>query len=356
MTITTPCYASREDIKSALDIKQTARNDAQIDRAVEAASRTVDGFMHRVFYTTDTTKFWDWPNFQFAYPWRIWFDQSDIADVTVNVPVVTSGGHVISNANIFWGHPQYSPPFTYMELNRSSSESFGRGSTPQRDVAITATYGFGIDTSPGGVLAVALTDTTGTSVTVTNGAAVGVGNSIKVDSERMIVTGRGNVSTGQTQQGSGAGTVNVSDNILAVTDGSKFFVNEIITLDAERMFVIDVTGNNVMVKRGWDGTILSAHTGATVYASRLLTVLRSAQGTPAATHLISAPVGVHTVPSLIRQLTVGEATVELTLEQGAYATTLGSGPSKETGIGHGLDALRNQAFALYGRKARRRTV
>jgi len=356
VTITTPCYCSREDLKSALDIKQTARNDVQIDRAIEAASRAIDGVMKRVFYPTNATLSWDWPNFQYAYPWRIWFDQSDIADVTVNVPVVTSGGHVISNANIFWGHPQYSPPFTYMELNRSTSESFGRGNTPQRDVSITATYGFNIDTAPGGALAAAVTTAAGTSLTVTDGSVVGVGNSIKVDSERMIVTGRANVTTGQTQQGTGVGTVSVGDNLLTVTDGTKFFVNEVITLDSERMFILDVTGNNLTVKRAWDGTVLAAHTGAAVFASRLLTVLRGAQGTPAATHLISAPVSVHTPPSLIRQLAIGEASVELTLEQGAYATSLGSGPRKDTGIGSGLGALRAQTVTLYGRKARRRTV
>jgi hypothetical protein len=339
-----------------LDYKQTARNNVQLDRAIEAASRTIDGLMHRVFYPTDTTHFWDWPSFQYAYPWRIWFDEAELADVTVNVPVATSGGHVINNANIFWGHPQYTPPFTYMELNRSSSESFGRGNTPQRDVAITGTYGFGIDTRPGGTLAVALTDTTGTAATVTNGAAIGVGDLLLIGTERLLVTERANVTSGQTQQGAGVGTVLTSDNILAVTDGTKFFVNEVVTLDGERMLVVDVTGNNLTVKRAWDGTVLSAHTGSTVFVSRLLTVTRGAQGTVAATHLIASTVNVHAVPSLIRQLAVGEATVELAMEQGAYATVQGSGPSKKGNIGMGLDRLREQAFTLYGRKARKRTV
>lgn len=356
MTISTPVYCTREDAKSALDIKQTARNNVQLDRAIEAASRTVDGLMHRVFFTTNTTRFWDWPNFQYAYPWRIWFDESELADVTVTVPVVTSDGHVIPNSQIFWGHPLYTPPFTYMELDRSSSASFGQGSTPQRDVSITGTFGFNIDTRPGGALAVALTDTTGTAATVTNGAAIGVGDSLLIGTERLLVTDRANITSGQTQQGAGAGTVSAADVILAVTDGTKFFPNEVVTLDAERMLVVDVTGNNLTVKRAWDGTVLAAHTGAAVFVSRLLTVTRGAQGTVAATHLISTPVNVHAVPSLIRQLTVGEAIAELTLEAGAYAMTQGSGPSKQGGIGTGLDGLRMQACALYGRKARKRTV
>jgi len=349
-------YCTREDVKSALDYKQTARNNVQLDRAIEAASRTVDGLMHRVFYPTNTVKSWDWPNFQYAYPWRIWFDESEIADVTVNVPVVTSGGQVIDNSLIFWGHPQYSPPFTYLELNRSSSASFGRGDTPQRDVVITGTFGFNIDTRAGGTLAVAMTDTTGTLATVTNGAAIGVGDLLLIGTERLLVTERANVTSGQTQQGAGAGTVLNSDTLLTVTDGTKFFVNEVVTLDSERMLIVDVTGNNLIVKRAWDGTVLSAHTSATVFVSRVLTVTRGAQGTTASTHLISSPVSVHAVPSLIRQLAVGEATAELSLEQGAYATVQGSGPTKEANIGTGLIGLRMQAQRLYGRKHRSRTV
>lgn len=356
MTISRVCYCSREDVKQALDIKGIARNDGQIDRAIEAASDSIDGTMHRVFYTTIDTRYVDWPNFQFAYPWRVWLDQAELADITAVPPVLKSGGNVIPAGQIFWGNPRYNPPFTYFELDRSSSAALGQGNTPQRDVALTGQFGFNALTVYGGALAAAVSDTTGTSITVTDGSAVGVGNGLLIGTERMLVTGRANVTSTQTQQTTGAGTASNADVTLAVTDGTKFFVGEVVQLDSERMLIVDVTGNNLTVKRAWDGTVLATHSGATVFVSRLLTVVRGAQGTTAATHLNAATVSVHLVPPLIKQLGVAESVVSMASEPGAYARVQGSGPGASKGIGDGVMALRAQAYQRYGRKARIRAV
>jgi len=356
MAVTEPCYASREDVKQALDIKQTTRNDAQVDRAIQAASRSVESLMHRVFYPTITTKLFDWPSFQGTYPWKLYFDASDVADVTANVPVVTSGGNVIPAADVFWGPWNYAPPYTFLELDRSTSASFGQGSTPQRDIAITGTFGYWTNTGAAGALAVALTDTTGTAVVVTNGAAVGVGDNILVGSERMLVTDKTMVSSTQTQQGSGVSTANVADVTLAVTDGTKFFVGEIVLLDSERMLIVDIAGNNLTVKRAWDGSVLAAHSGATVYVLRTLTVTRGVLGTTAATHLISAAVSVALVPSLIKELAVAEALNDLLQESAGYARTQGNGAGAQSNIGMSLNSIRSRALAQYGRQARTRVV
>lgn len=61
MTISRPCYATREQVKQALDIKESARSDLQIDIAIEAASDSVDGLLHRVFYPQVMTRYFDWP-------------------------------------------------------------------------------------------------------------------------------------------------------------------------------------------------------------------------------------------------------------------------------------------------------
>lgn len=356
MSINTPCYATREDVKSALDVKQTARNDAQVDRAIEAASRAVEALCHRVFYPTLATKYVDWPNFQYAWPWRIWLDAAELADVTTTVPVLTSGGDVIPNANVFWGNPRYNPPFTYLELDRSSSSSFGHGDTPQRDVAITGVFGYSVDVKTGGTLAAAVSDTTGTSITVSDGSLIGIGDQLLIGTERLLVTARANVTSTQTQQSSGVSTADDADVTLAVTTGSAFHVGEVVTLDSERMLVVDVTGNNLTVIRAWDGSVLATHTSATVYVSRQLTVVRGSQGTTAATHLSGATVSVHTVPPLVKQLAIAEAVVMLTQEAGAYALAQGSGQGAQKGIGTGLEALREQTQALYGRQVRQRVI
>lgn len=356
MAVTTPCYCTREDVKRAVDMKETARNNWQIDRAIQSAARNIEGHMHRTFYPLDTTRRWDWPNFQAAYPWRIWFDASELADVTVNVPVVTSGGNVIPNSAIFWGHPNYSPPYTYLELDRSKSASFGQGNTPQRDVAITGTFGFGIDTDPAGQLAAAMSDTTGTVAKVSDGSLMGVGDLLIVDSERMLVSQKASLDSGQTNL-SGATAANMADVGVTVTDGTQLHVDEYVQIDSERMLIVDITGNLVTVKRAWDGSVLAVHApGSKIFVFRTLTVARGQLGTAAATHLISAAASIHRVPSLIRDLAVAEATNRVLEETGGYADPQGEGAAAIHGLGSALADLWDEATTAYGRKARRRTV
>lgn len=356
MAVTRVTYCAREDVKNALDIKLTARQDAIVDAAIEAATDTVEGELHRKFYPRVMTRYWDWPNFQYAYPWRIWFDEWEIADITVNVPVVTSGGVPIPASACNFEPINDGPPYSYLELRRDLSYSFGNGPTPQRDVAIAATYGHWTKTTAAGQLAAAMTDTTGTTATVTNAAAVGVGNLITVDSERMLVADRAMVTTGQTQQGSGVSTAHVNDVALQVPDGTQIHVGEVLQLDSERMLAVDVTGNVATVKRQWDGTVLAAHTGATVFAARLLTVERAAYGTTAATHLNAAAVGVGLIPAGVRNWTTGLAVVDVVQKTGGYTTVQGSGPGSIVKVGAGLPALADAAMAKYGRKSRQRAV
>jgi len=35
-------YATREQVKAALDAAETARNDAQVDRAIESGARSIE--------------------------------------------------------------------------------------------------------------------------------------------------------------------------------------------------------------------------------------------------------------------------------------------------------------------------
>jgi hypothetical protein len=355
MAISTACYATREEVKAALDIKLTTRSDAQVDRAIESASRSIEGLLHRRFYSVIQTAFFDWPNFQYAYPWRIWFDERELADVTTNVPVVTSGGNVITAANIFWGPWNYSPPFTFMELDRSSSASFGQGSTPQRDVQITGTFGYQDTFTTAGALAVGCGAGDAT-ITVTNGAVIGVGDVIMIGSERILATDKTMVDTTQAQQGSGVSTASAADVTLAVTDGTKFSSGEIVLLDSERMLIVDVAGNNLTVKRAWDGSVLAAHSGAEIYALRVVTVTRGSFGSTAASHSGAAAITRALIPPLVKELAVGEALNSVLQEQGGYARTQGQGAGAQTNVGMSLDAIRKQALARYGRKARSRVV
>lgn len=351
MSVTEPCYCSRESVKKALDVKGAARSDDDIDRSIQAASRAVEGLLHRKFYPQDMTRFWDWPNNAYAYPWTIRFDAWELAAIPTSV---TTGGETIPIGNIFFEPANSGPPFTYMELNRSTNSAFGVGPTPQRDVAVTGTFGFDLNAAPAGALAVAVNDTTTGTITVTNGVGAGVGDVVIVDAERMLLADKALTTTGQTQQGSIGASNN--DQSLTVQNGATFYVGETVTLDQESMLVTATPGNVLTVKRGWDGTTPNTHAGATIYAPRLWTVTRGAFGTPAATHLNGATIARYTPPSLVTQLSLAEAENDLLQAVSGYARTVGAADNARPVSGQSLADIRAQAYARYGRKGRRRTV
>jgi len=351
MSVTEPCVVTREAVKKALDVKATARSDDDVDRAIQAATRSVEGLLHRRFYPQDMTRYYDWPSYQYAYPWRIWFDAWELAAIPTSV---TTGGTAIPLADIFFEPVNTGPPYTYMEINRATNAAFGAGPTPQRDVAVTGTFGFDLNTAGAGSLATAVSSTTATTVTATNSAAAGVGDVLLVDSERMLLTDKALVSTGQTQ----AGTITNSTaaQLLGVPDGTLFSAGEVLVLDAESMFVTGITGNNLIVKRGWDGSAPAAHTGATIYAYRLWMVARGALGTTAATHSNAAAISRYAPPSLVTQLGLAEAENNLLQAVSGYARTVGAADNARPVSGQSLADIRALAYAQYGRKVRRRTV
>ncbi|PZT70197.1 hypothetical protein DN402_31760 [Streptomyces sp. SW4] len=96
-------------------------------------------------------------------------------------------------------------------------------------------------------------------------AAVGVGSVLRVGSERMLVTGRTMAATGQTLAADL--TVQKKDVTVTVADASGFAVDETVLIDAERMLIVDIAGNTLIVERAVDGSVLAAHTtGAALYA------------------------------------------------------------------------------------------
>lgn len=341
-------YCTREDVKTALDSMETARNNTQVDRACEAAARSVEGQLKRRFYPLTATRYWDWPNDQRAYPWRLWFDQHDLISLTTLV----SGGVTVPSTGYFLSPVNTGPPYTSIELRLDSQYAFSVGATFQRSVQITGLWGYTQDEDTAGALAAAVSDTTSASINVSDSSAIGVGSILRIDSERLIVTAKAALTTGQT------GTLTALDSAdqLAVSDGTKFTVGEVLTLDTERMLIVDIIGNTLTVKRAWDGTVLAAHTTATIYAARTLAVQRGALGTTAATHANATPIAVHRFPGLVRNLAVAEALLTLGLEPAGYVRTMLRGDSRGKPIETTIDDLRKQALDAHGRHVRHRAV
>lgn len=344
-------YATREDVMGAFDIKQTTRNRRYIDQALESASRSVEGLCHRKFFPVQATRLFDWPPRAGMTPWILRLNDQELASVSA----LASGGRTITPDEYNLEPVNSGPPFNRVEIKLSSDGAFGGGDTYQRDIQIAGLWaGAPVTETNAGTLAEALDDTeTAVDVTGAVSAAVGVGSILRIDSERMIVTERSQLNTGQTGTlGGGKGDVS-----LPVAAGAAFAVDEVLLLNSERIRIDDIAGNTLTVERAYDGTVLAAHTTAPIYAPRTLTVTRGVLGTTADSHASNSMVYEWRSPGLVRQLTKAEAITQLTQERAGWflkASTSGNSAGKVSA--DALQTLRDQTYTTYGRKARLRAV
>ncbi len=348
MSITRPCYATREQVKAATDVAASAYADTRIDRAVETGSDDVDGLCHRRFWPEQATRYFDWPGTQYATSWRLWLD----GDEAVSVSALVAGGVTIPPSDYFLrrGDGKDEAPYSHIEVDLSSSSAFSSGSTHQRAVAVTGVFaGCPATTAPAGATAEVL-DASETAVDVTDSAAAGIGDLVAVDTERMLLVGKRLLTTGQTLQT--ALTATPSAQSVAVTSGAAYSEGETILLDAERMLILDIAANTLLVRRAYDGSALAAHTGSTIYAPRMWTVVRGAAGTTAASHLTAAPISRHVAPPLVRDLGLAYAVRQHQQEMAAYARVAGTGETAAEATGRGVKAIEEDCYRAHGRKAR----
>jgi hypothetical protein len=359
-----PWYTTREDVTSALDVKLTARNYRQVDRAIESGARSVEGLLHRTFRPVLATRYFDWPNEaqRGTRPWRLWLNQHEV----ISVASLVAGGVTIPSSDYFLrnfdGEDQ--PPYTFIEIDLASSSAFASGDTHQRAIAATCLFGWRNDEEQVGDLTSNLdADVTDTATTTWTTPYIGVGDVLRIDSERMIVTDKTMVDS--TQNTGGALTASAADVTVAVTDGTAFAVGMVLLIGSERMLVVDKAGNNLTVKRAWDGTVLAAHSSnADIYTLTGVELARAQLGTTLAAHTTGADVYRHLVPGLVRELNIAEAINTLQQEGTGYARRSGLGEERGSGkarnpieaSGRGLDDIREQAYAAFARKARVRAV
>lgn len=340
-------YCTREEVKESLDIFDTARANRQIDRLIKASSRSVEsGSINRFFYPTLATRYFDWPNWQRTYAWKLYLDQD-----LISATMFMSGSTVLTPPQYILRPENEGPPYTWVEVNLGLNAAFNSGASWQQSIGITGLWGYRADERAAGSFVANITTPTATTFTVTDSSVIGVGQLLRIDTERMIVIDKGLVTTGQTASITGSS----GDTLLPVADGTQYHVGEYVVLDSETMWIVDIAGNSLIVKRAADGSGLAPHTTATVYARRSLAVERGVLGTTAATHTAGA-IAKHHVPSLINQLTIGETLNSIEQERSAYARVVGSGDATRNASGAGLRDTRNQAYQVYARKARQRTV
>lgn len=346
-----PPYACREDVKNALDVAETARSDAQVDRLLLGASRSIEALTHRRFYPEHGSRVFDWPTDQYSYSWRLWLNQHEV----VSVDSIRTGNSPLHPSEYFLEPAASGPPYTRVDINLEAGGAFGTGASGyQHAVQITGLFGYTAETRDAAEL-VGVVASADTTLTVTDGSTIGVGSLLLVDDEYVQVTGRVMADVGQTVTADLS--ANSGDVVMRVDDGTAFHEGELLLVDGERMQVVDLTPTAVVVRRRWDGSPLATHTaGATVHASRTLRVARGQLGTLPANHIGGATVRAHVVPELIRELAIAETIVALGREQSGYARTIGAGEGVRAAPGGDLKDLREQVRIAYGRRVRNRAV
>lgn len=305
-------YVTLERLRSALDSKESAYNDARLLQCIDSGSRAAEGILRRRFYPEAATRYFPWPEDSAETLW-LDGDGNDLSTLTS----ATSGGVAVTVADVI-PQPPYGPPYDRLTLSSAGSGSWLQGDDPENANAITGVWcGCAIVETADATISEAL-DSSETGVNIGASSLIGTGSIIRVDSERMLVTGRSLLDVGQNT--AGGVTSSNADRLLAVADGTAFVVGEILLIEAERVQVLDVAGNNLVVKRAVDGSVLAAHlTGVDIYALRTLTVTRGALGTVAAAHDTAAPVLVFEVPSLVQELALALAMVAAGAGQAGYS-------------------------------------
>jgi len=343
-------YATREQVKGSLEIADTAFNDALVDQKIDAGARSAEGFLRRRYYPERRTFSMDWPNYQYAPDWRIYLGRNEMVSLE---QVLVGSTDITSSCILRRGDDLAEPPYSILEVNLSSNAAFGGGPTFQQSVHITGVAGYSetATTDAAGTLNGALTNVAAT-VTIDPVAGLlplGVGSLLKIESERVVISGRRFITSGQTITNSP--TANQNAQILTVASAANFVVGETILIDAERMLVKDIAGNTLLVARAWDGTTLAAHTsGATVYVPRQFSLRRGVLGSTAAAHNAATAVYAHEFPPILNELNIAEAVVLLEQNSSAYARTVGSGDAeRQAGAGQGLEDLRDRAMRAIGR-------
>jgi hypothetical protein len=355
--------ASREDVALALDRGITVRDIRALDRHVASATDMIvthSGYSD--FAPAVATRHFPWPadDTSSAPPWyRLYLGRDIFASIT-SVTTGPTSAVVPAGTGGWTAYPrnrdQDGEPIRWLELDRSGSASWSDGSTrPQDQIAVTGVPGWSDQQITVGALDGAVNASV-TTLDLAPGPATyraGVGNQLLIGTERMIVTDREAVDTGENLGADlGAYESNTILSTVGVADGTLYARGEVISIDEEDMLIERVRGNALGVRRGWGGTTLADHTtGADIYAYRRLQVERGAAGSTAASHSDGAAVTRWAEPPVLHSLCIAVAIDEAMQVGAAYSRVAGTGEQAQELRGTGLRAAW-RAAAPYFRKGR----
>jgi len=340
------CYVGVEQFKRRAGKWGSAENETILE-IIKAVSAFIEIETNHSFFPQTATRLYSWPAWAPGRSWVLWVEQPLISVSTLLSKAGDTSPTTIPAADYFLEPQEFGPPYTRIEIDRSSSSSFEAGDSGQRSISVAGDWGHSATTEPAGALAEGLDDSE-TGVDITDASKVYIGDTILVDSERMFVESKSLLTTTTTTNGSLA----ADKSVVSVTfaDGTKIKAGETLTIDSERMFIESLGGNVGTVVRAYDGSVLAAHnTGATVYAPRTLNVTRAVNGSSAATHLDAAAIVRYVAPADVRLWCMAEAIAAYEQEKAGWGRSVGAGEGAQEFNGRSLSQWRKEVKENYYR-------
>ena len=342
-------YCTREAVKRAGNI-HGANYDAQIDRLIEDASRSLDLLTRRRFIPETATKLYRWPQ-RNGGSYVLWLSHDLLSLTTLQSKAQDATPTTIAAADYFLEPQEYGPPYNRIEIDLSSTAAFEPGDTPQRSISVLGSWGYTNATKTAGTVSSGLASSASAVTFVcSNGALIGVGDTLLIESEQLFVSGRAFAALGTILLNDAAVTADMSNVSITVDASHGINQGETIKVDSEEIYVSSVVGNVLSVIRAYNGTVLAAHANDTaVQVERTLTVERGVNGTTAATHADATAVSKYAPPLPIVTLCIGEVLAAYAQEVGHWGRTVGAGEGAAEFSTRALAARRKEVAALYKR-------
>lgn len=171
-------YTSLEAVKAELGQTSTTQ-DARLKRLIERASAYLEGATHRWFVPVTDTRSFDAPA---GARDPLLLDQ-DLLSATA----ISDGGGAVALTDVVL-YPLNAVRARVIEL--APTESWETGTTEQAAISVTGQWGYSADLDvTGAILAAAISSTTATTITVSDGSLIETGWCLLVDNEQLFVTG-----------------------------------------------------------------------------------------------------------------------------------------------------------------------
>ena len=337
-------YIGVEQFKRRAGKWGAAENDTILE-IIKGVSQFIEDETNQNFFPVTATRLYPWPAWAPGRSWVLWVDRHLISVATLLAKAQDSSPTTIPAADFFLEPQEFGPPYTRIEIDRSSNSAFEAGDTQQRSISVAGDWGHSATTEAAGALAEDL-DNSETGVDVTDSSKVSIGDTILVDSERMFVESKDLLTTTATLNGG----IAADKSIVSVTfsNGALVKAGETVTVDSERMYVESIGGNVGTVVRAYDGSVLAAHNnGAIVYAPRTLNVTRAVNGSTAATHSSAGAIVRYVAPADVRLWCMAETIAAYEQEKAGWGRAIGAGEGAREFNGRSLSQWRKQVKENY---------